>query len=73
MMARWVDGIPHLEIQMQPLAYSTEDQIERYAERMMDRADRKYLAGDLTEEDYAAQIDEINAWVEQQMKGLNRA
>tara|TARA_R110000868_G_scaffold13885_5_gene64545 strand:- start:12947 stop:13117 length:171 start_codon:yes stop_codon:yes gene_type:complete len=40
----------------------TEDQIERQVERMTDAIDRRYMAHDLTAEQYAAECRRIDAW-----------
>lgn len=37
----------------------TEDQIERRAERAMDRLDRRFLTGDMSHADYEAAVAEI--------------
>jgi len=38
----------------------TEEQIERIAERRMDRIDRDYLAGGMTEAEYQRAVDAID-------------
>ena len=40
----------------------TEDQIERQVERMTDAIDRRYMAHDLTAEQYATECRRIDAW-----------
>lgn len=44
----------------------TEDQIERVVERRIDAIDKRYLAGELTEEDYREKIREVDEWAKRQ-------
>lgn len=46
----------------------TEDQIERMVERMYDSLDKKYMKGELTEEEYRVECQKINDWAENQTK-----
>ncbi len=46
----------------------SEDQIERRAESMMDAADRAFMAGRLTQDEYDGECHRINAWVEAQYR-----
>lgn len=51
----------------------TEHQIEREAERRMDRLDASYLKGEITSEAYDKAIRELDEWArEQQAKGRAR-
>jgi hypothetical protein len=45
----------------------TEDQIERQIERMTDAIDRRYMAHDLTADEYAAECRRIDAWARAEM------
>ena len=40
----------------------TEDQIERAAERRMDRLDAAYLAGRMTDQDYRRAVRDLDVW-----------
>ena len=44
----------------------TEDQIERIAERTIDRLDRQFLSGKLTQKQYDEGIAEVDKWANQQ-------
>ena len=48
----------------------TEDQIERTVESRMDRLDRRYLAGALTEIEYKTAVAELDAWAEAQLTAI---
>jgi hypothetical protein len=47
----------------------TEEQIERLAERDMDRLDRAFMRGELSQEAYDAAIERLNAWLEKSYRG----
>ena len=47
-----------------------ESQIEIRAEKMMDRADREYLSGLITSEQYDNSVLEIQAWAVEKMMEL---
>lgn len=40
----------------------TEDQIERIAERQMDKLDRLFTKGMITEAEYDAEVKELDKW-----------
>lgn len=44
----------------------TEDQIERVVERRIDAIDKRYLAGEWTEEEYREKIREVDEWAKRQ-------
>ena len=44
----------------------TEDQIERIAEREMDKLDRMFSKGIISREEYEAEVDELDAWCQDQ-------
>lgn len=46
----------------------TEEQIERYVERMMDHLDRVFLAGQMTQKNYDLAVKEVHAWAEAKYK-----
>jgi hypothetical protein len=46
---------------MTSLDYTTEDEIERWAERQMDRLDRMFKNGAIDEEDYTARVADIES------------
>lgn len=52
--------------------YTSEDQIERAAERMMDQLDAAFLAegSDMTIEEYHQHSDEIELWVKLRYREL---
>lgn len=49
----------------------TETQIEWFAEREMDKLDRKFLSGELTQRDYDLGVKNLSAMIEN-MYRLNR-
>ena len=53
----------HLPIFHTPDSPMSQDAAERAAERYMDRADRALLAGQATQEHYAAWCGALDAWV----------
>jgi|688.fasta_scaffold05682_10 hypothetical protein len=50
--------------------YSSEDQIERAAERMMYRLDSEYLHSDMSDWEYDLQVEEINTWVKLRLREI---
>lgn len=46
----------------------TEDQIERAVERMIDKADKKFLSGEMTDTEYDMEISIINRWSKEEYK-----
>lgn len=46
----------------------TEDQIERKVEVMMDRLDKQYMNGSITEGEYQAEIKSINEWATEEIR-----
>ena len=46
----------------------TEDEIERAAERAIDRLDRQLMRGELTQEQYDREIGIVDSWTIQQYK-----
>jgi hypothetical protein len=42
----------------------SEEQIERHVERMVDRLDRAFLAGEFGQIEYNKQMHEINRWAD---------
>ena len=46
----------------------TEDQIERIAERQMDKLDRMFTKGIITREEYEAEVDELDSWCQDQYR-----
>lgn len=48
----------------------TEDQIERVYEREMDKLDRQYTKGIISEREYEAEINELDKWVRDQYKHM---
>jgi hypothetical protein len=52
--------------------YTSEDQIEREAERMMDQLDAAFLAegSDMTIEEYHYQAEEIELWVKLRLREI---
>jgi len=52
--------------------YHSEDQIERIAERQMDRLDQQLLKGILTNEEYNQEVLELDRWVRDELR-LSRA
>ena len=51
----------HIRPSMRPM---TEDQIERHAERMVDRLDHQFLSGFIGQSEYDQQQREIARWVD---------
>jgi len=49
----------------QPL---TEDQIEQHVERAMNRLDRQFLAGTITQQEYDHEVHILDKWAYQQEK-----
>lgn len=49
----------------------TEEQIEMYVERAVDKLDRKLFKGSVSMEEYYKQFDAITAWAKQQETVLN--
>jgi hypothetical protein len=50
--------------------FMTAEQIELKAERMMDAADRRYMAGQLTEAEYQDLVDQLNDWLEHEYRTM---
>ena len=50
----------------------TEDQIERNVERMVDRLDHAYLATNMPEYVYKAEMERIDAWAKEQLRFARR-
>ena len=50
----------------------TEDQIERIVERQMDKLDRQYTKGMLTEQEYNQEVIELYQWARDKER-LSRA
>jgi hypothetical protein len=46
----------------------TEDQIERIAEREMDRLDREYMSGVLSKYRYDKEVRALDRWVREELK-----
>jgi hypothetical protein len=46
----------------------TEDQIEQRVERMTDCADRLYMAGRVTDEQYRDMLADITAWADREYR-----
>jgi uncharacterized membrane protein len=44
----------------------TEDEIEIKAEKMMDRLDKSFMAGKISEEEYRKSVRDIDNWVRSQ-------
>jgi len=49
----------------------TENDIEIKAEKMMDRLDRSFAAGKVTTDEYRKAVEDINNWVNDQMRRLH--
>jgi hypothetical protein len=49
-----------------------EDEIERIAEREMDRLDKALLAGTFTQEDYDEEVEALDQWVREEYKGTQK-
>jgi hypothetical protein len=49
-------------------AIATEDQIERIAERQMDKLDLQYTKGMLTEHEYNQEVLELDRWVRDELR-----
>jgi len=50
----------------------TEDQIERHVERAIDALDKRYVAGELTAEQYGADVATIDKWACEQYAHAKR-
>ena len=48
----------------------TENDIEIKAEKMMDHLDRSFVAGKVTTDEYRKAVEDINNWVNDQMRRL---
>jgi hypothetical protein len=46
----------------------TENEIEIKAERMMDRLDKSFMAGKISEEEYKKSVKDIDKWVRSQLR-----
>ncbi len=46
----------------------TENEIEIKAERMMDRLDKSFMAGKISEDEYKKSVKEIDNWVRSQLR-----
>lgn len=55
---------------VQQMAYLTEDEIERRAERIMNVIDRSYMRGEITAEMYDMLVKDIDQWVQEQLKQI---
>jgi uncharacterized membrane protein len=42
----------------------TEEQIERRAERAMDRLDRLFMSGQISQSEYDREVSSLNRWTE---------
>ena len=51
----------------------TEHQIEMQVERRTDSLDRRYMGGELSDEAYKAQIDELSVWAEREYATQRRS
>lgn len=51
----------------------TEEQIERHAERRMDAADRVYMAGGMTNEEYQREVEAIDREANTLLQSARRA
>jgi hypothetical protein len=49
-----------------------EDEIERVAEREMNRLDKELLSGALTQEDYDEEVEALDQWVREEYKGTQK-
>jgi hypothetical protein len=52
----------------QPL---TEDQIEQHVERAMNRLDRQFLSGTITQQEYDHEVMIVDKWAHQQLQVIN--
>lgn len=50
----------------------TESQIERIAEQKMDQLDRRFLRGELTEEEYSEECHRIERWAHDEYQFATR-
>lgn len=50
----------------------TEEQIERIAERDMDRLDRQLMASSISQAEYDAEVKAIDAWTKEQYKTMTK-
>ena len=58
---------------MNIISAMTEDQIERRVERMVDRLDKQYMGGEITEKEYSLQMRLISSWADTMYKASEKA
>lgn len=57
-----------ISLTKQPL---TEEQIEWHVERAIDRLDRQFLSGTITQQEYDHEVMIVDKWAHQQLQAIN--